>query len=163
MHLTDITKVPFDFLDTFYGADTVFDDELDQVYADWCERNGLQRTPEYSGSFHEWLSSFMDQLTDDSWMPRAVVEDAMDHINLLVDECAKQGWQRAAPCAVLSPAIIDEYAGIVIHAHTEHGDESPLLVQFGMFEGSPCFQTDCYDPADIWTTLNLTFPATKER
>lgn len=161
MHLTDITKVPFEFLDRFYGEHTVFDDELDQVYADWCERNGLQRTPEYSGSFHEWLSSFMDQLTDDSWMPRAVVEDAMDHMNLLIDECAKH-WSAGAPCRPLGHGIVAEYAGIIIHEDPEHGDESPLLVQFGMFEGSPCFQTDCYDPADIWITLNLNFPAAKE-
>lgn len=163
MHLTDITHVPFDFLDTFYRCHTIDRTELQGAYATWCAANNLRVADPDDGSFSAWLTQQMDQLDEESWMPIAIVRNAMMHLNSLIDVCAKH-WQPGARLLPYSgrQTIVDERAGIIVFEDPELGDEAPLLVQFGLLSTSPCFQTDCYDPADIWQTLDLTVPTTKE-
>lgn len=155
MFLTNYRLVPLDFLVTLYDSETVYQYELVDVYIKWCARHGLKATPEDDASFSLWLSTHMDQLTEDSWMPIATVQGAMHHMNDLIALCAKWWTSTTVRLPFGNLGIINEYAGIIVYEHPEYGDEAPLLVQFGVFQDAPCFQTDCYDVSDIWQALGL--------
>lgn len=161
-YLTDIRTVPYGFLATFYDQHFIEADELDEAYADWCEVNDLATG---TGADRErnmiaWAADFMDQLTDEDWLPNAIGEHAMEHWNLLIALC-RTDWELTDKQLSSTHQALDEYAGIIVFEDAELGDEAPLRVQFGYYSTSPVFITDTYDIAEVWHMLGMSFAAAK--
>jgi hypothetical protein len=161
-YLTDHRTTPYDFLATFYDQHFVSEAELGEAYDDWCEVHDLATGTgaDRDRNMRAWAASFMDQLTDEDWLPNAISEHAMEHWNLLI-ALAQTDWQLGGEQLRTSQQALDEYAGIIVFEDAELGDEAPLRVQFGYYSTSPVFITDTYDIADVWNALGMSFPAAK--
>ena len=161
-YLTDHRTTPYAFLATFHDQHFVSEAELGEAYEDWCEVHELKtgNGEEREANMRAWAREFMDQLTDEDWLPNAISEHAMEHWNLLI-ALAQTDWQLGGEQLRTSQQALDEYAGIIVFEDAELGDEAPLRVQFGYYSTSPVFVTDTYDIADVWNALGMSVAAAK--
>ena len=161
-YLTDYRRTPYDFLATFYDEHILDEDQLEDVYLEWCEDHHIKPATgeERERNMLVWIRECMDQLTEDSWMPIGISEHAMEHWNLLI-ALAQTDWQLGGEQLRTSQQALDEYAGIIVFEDAELGDEAPLRVQFGSYSTSPVFVTDTYDIADVWNALGMSVAAAK--